>query len=259
MFNFPQNLKKFDFLIEEPFTVFEKFNFFNEDEFDKLQKEFPSENFFQSKHSIGSKKYLNNKDDNFWSFLESSNAWNNFYNYVNSEKFLNEIFNLCKKNLDFIDERKNIKSIKFKKEVKKDFLNRLIRKFKQIFGNYEVRLAFEFSLMKNGDFIPPHNDTENKLISLMIYFPEKVQQDEENLGTNFFRSKNQKMDIWKGDMMNDEESKKFYNDYEVFHHSKFQKNKIVGFLKSKHSWHDVSKIKTSTNLRKSLNINLFKI
>ena len=62
----------------------------------------------------------------------------------------------------------------------------MIRKFNQLFGNYEVRLAFEFSLMKNGDFIPPHNDTENKLVSLMIYFPENVQQDEENLGTNFF-------------------------------------------------------------------------
>ena len=62
MFNLPQNLKKFDILIEEPFTVFEKFNFLTEEEFDKLQKEFPSESFFQSKHSIGSKKYLNNKN-----------------------------------------------------------------------------------------------------------------------------------------------------------------------------------------------------
>ena len=31
------------------------------------------------------------------------------------------------------------------------------------------------------------------------------------------------MDIWKGDMMNDSESKKFYNNYEVFHHSEFKK------------------------------------
>ena len=151
MFNFPQNLKKFDILIEEPFTVFEKFNFFTEEEFDKLQKEFPPESFFQSKHSIGSKKYLNNKDNNFWNFLESSSTWKKFYNYVNSEKFLNEIFNVCKKNLHFIDERKKIKSIKFKEDTKKNFLNRLIRKFNQIFGNYEVRLAFEFSLMRNGD------------------------------------------------------------------------------------------------------------
>ena len=60
-------------------------------------------------------------------------------------------------------------------------------------------------------------------------------------------------------MMSEAESKKFYNNYEVFHHSKFKKNKIVGFLKSKHSWHDVSKINTSINFRKSLNINLFKI
>ena len=44
-----------------------------------------------------------------------------------------------------------------------------LRKLKKILGIYDVRLAFEFSLMKNGDFIPPHNDTESKIISLMIY------------------------------------------------------------------------------------------
>ena len=113
--------------------------------------------------------------------------------------------------------------------------------------------------MKNGDFIPPHNDTESKIISLMIYFPDKSQNIEEKLGTNFFRCNNNNLDKWKGDMMNDTESKKFYNNYEVFYESKFERNKIVGFLKSKNSWHDVSKINTSTNLRKSLNINLFKI
>ena len=155
--------------------------------------------------------------------------------------------------------KEKIKSIKFKKETKKRFLNRLIRKFNQIFGNYEVRLAFEFSLMKNGDFIPPHNDTENKLVSLMIYFPDETQIKERDLGTNFFKSDKKDLNIWKGDMMSHEKSKEFYQSHSIFYKSKFDRNKIVGFIKSKDSWHDVSKIKSSSELRKSLNINLYKI
>ena len=50
-----------------------------------------------------------------------------------------------------------------------------------------------------------------------------------------------------------------FENYEKFYTSKFEKNKIVGFIKSKNSWHDVSKIHTKSSSRKSLNINLYLI
>ena len=236
-----------------------KKNFFDHEFFKKLHNEFPSENYFHSKHDLGNKKYLNNKDKNFFIFLSRSDSWSNFYNAINSKKFLNEIFLLCKKSLFSIEERKRIKRIDFKAKVKRDLLSRAIRKLKNLLGIYEVRIGFEFSLMKNKDYIPPHNDTENKLVSLMVYFPEEHQDKDKNLGTNFFRSTKENYNLWKGDMMNEIESKEFYKNYSIFYTSKFEKNKLVGFLKSSESWHDVSIINTKSNLRKSLNINLYKI
>ena len=108
MFNLPKNLNEFDVNINKPFSIFEKKNFFDHEFFKKLHNEFPSENYFHSKHDLGNKKYLNNKDKNFFIFLSRSDSWSNFYNAINSKKFLNEIFLLCKKSLFSIEERKRI-------------------------------------------------------------------------------------------------------------------------------------------------------
>ena len=259
MFDLPKNLDLFDVNIDKPFTIFEKYNFFKKHHYEKLYDEFPPEKYFTKKHDLGSKKYFNSKDLNFNKFLQTSKSWSEFYDIVNSENFLNEIFNLCKKNLNEINERKKIKKIQFKQIVKTDFISKLLRKFKQLFGIYELRLAFEFSLLKNGDFIPPHNDTENKLVSLMAYFPQQTQLEEKDLGTNFFICHKENKDVWRADMMDKLSSKEFYNNYKIFYKSEFKTNKLVGFIKSKNSWHDVSVINTVSNYRKSLNINLFKI
>ncbi len=259
MFKLPKQLSEMDIDIDKPFSIFEKNNFFDDMFYKKLHQEFPKEKYFYNRHKLGNKKYLNNKDDNFNIFLKESNSWSKFYYEINSKKFLNEIFLLCKNRLFLINERKKVKSIDFKLNANSNFLKRVIRKIKRFLGIYEVRLAFEFSLMKNGDFIPPHNDTENKLVSLMIYFPDETQKKEKDLGTNFYKSDKKNLNIWRGDMMDKEESDQFYQDHSVFYKSKFESNKIVGFIKCKNSWHDVSKIKSSTGIRKSLNINLYVI
>ena len=134
-----------------------------------------------------------------------------------------------------------------------------MRKIKRKFGYYDARLAFEFSIMKNGSYIPPHNDTSSKLVSLMIYFPDIDQDGNEHLGTNFFKNKGKDLNLWKGDMLDKKNSDIFYNNHEKFYTSQFEKNKIVGFLKSKNSWHDVSKLDINYSSRKSLNINLYLI
>lgn len=259
MIKLPSQLREFEVYIDKPFTIFEKKKLLKNDHYQKLYDEFPLDDFFDNAHSLGNKKYFNDKDEKFSQFLESSLTWKNFYNYLNSEKFLNEIFGLCKKKLDVIDERKKIKSIKYKFRINNGILSKIVRKIKRKFGYYEVRLAFEFSMMKNGSYIPPHNDTSQKLISLMIYFPENNQDGSEMLGTNFFRSKKKNLGTWKGDMLDNEASEIFYKNYEKFYNSKFEKNKIVGFLKSKCSWHDVSKMDIKDSTRKSLNINLYLI
>lgn len=259
MIKLPKNFNGFEIYKNNPFTIFEKKNIFSEEIYNQLYNEFPNENYFESKHSLGLKKYFNNKSKNFYDFINSSDVWLNFYNYLNSESFTCSIFNLCQNDLLLIGERKKIRNISFQKEIHNNVISRVLRRLKKSLGTYEIRIGFEFSILKNGAFIPPHNDTENKLISLMFYFPGENQNEKKELGTNFYKIKAgyEEMNLWKGDMLDSEKSKDFFKSHKVFHNSKFERNKIVGFLKSKFSWHDVSIIGDNFKTRKSVNINLY--
>jgi hypothetical protein len=64
------------------------------------------------------------------------------------------------------------------------------------------------------------------------------------------------LDVWQSKYLDKENSKIFYDNYKIFCQSKFEENKLVGFIKNDKSWHDVS-IFEKNILRKSLNINLY--
>ena len=127
-----------------------------------------------------------------------------------------------------------------------------------------VHIGMQFSIIKSGNYIPPHCDTTNKLLSLMIYFPsneKKLKNKETLIGTNFYKKNIQKSELfdgWNSTLMSKKDTKIFLKNYELFYKSKFEKNKIVGFIKNDKSWHNVNKFNlTKTYLRKSVNINLF--
>ena len=42
----------------------------------------------------------------------------------------------------------------------------------------------KFSIIKKNCYIPPHCDTENKLLSLMVYLPPENNTNNLELGTN---------------------------------------------------------------------------
>jgi hypothetical protein len=97
----------------------------------------------------------------------------------------------------------------------------------------------------------------------MIYFPPKKKIDSSedylDLGTNFYDKRfnaKKNLDIWQSKYLDKEGSKTFYDNYKVFYKSKFEENKLVGFIKNDKSWHDVS-VFNQDLLRKSLNINLY--
>lgn len=52
-----------------------------------------------------------------------------------------------------------------------------------------VELGFEFSILNNGDAIPPHTDNVEKLLSMMIYFPTLEEQARAPLGTEYWRGR----------------------------------------------------------------------
>ena len=256
---FPDKIDDSDIYYNNPFTIFEIENFFDSNIFQNLDTQFPDEKYFHDKHNLGNKKYFNNKDLKFDDFLSDSPAFKNFYQELNSKEFVQKIFQFCKKDLVKIPQRKKIKNIILKQHVTENLIDKIKKKINHIFGSYHVRIGFEFSLMKAESFIPPHNDVENKIISLMIYFPSQDMKPNNNFGTNFYKPKNDVLEnIWRGDMMNNDESNNFFKKNSIFHHSQFTKNKLVGFLKSNNSWHDVSHLDKKEVSRRSLNINLYK-
>ena len=79
------------------------------------------------------------------------------------------------------------------------------------------------------------------------------------MGTNFYDKKSdakRNLDVWQSKYLDKENSKIFYDNYKIFYQSKFEENKLIGFIKNNKSWHDVSVFNQGL-LRKSLNINLY--
>ena len=253
----PKKIEEFDKVIYSPFCIFEKKNFLEESVYQMLKKSFPNEAVFQGSHKNGNKIFLNNKHDAFFKFIKD-NIWGDFYNYFNQKSSIDSLLELIKSELNKIENRKNFKNYFLNKEYSQNIFRKVLIKFLKQINLSSLRLGFEFSIIKNNCFIPPHCDTENKLISLMIYFPD----DEENLidfGTNFYSKKNnliESMDKWESKYLDEENIKKFHDNYEIFYISKFEKNKLVGFIKNEKSWHDVSQFQRNI-LRKSLNINIY--
>tara|TARA_B100000787_G_scaffold52617_1_gene38009 strand:+ start:605 stop:1402 length:798 start_codon:yes stop_codon:yes gene_type:complete len=258
----PNRLIDFDIFIEKPIYIFEKKNFFEIKDYNELRNNFPKEQIFPGFHDKGEKIFLNNKHEEFYKFIEN-NIWGKFYNFLNRKEFIILLIDLISPQIKKIENRKNFKKYYYNNKFSNTLFNKVKKKLLKI-ANYEnIRLGFEFSIIKKNCYIPPHCDTENKLLSLMIYFPpeEKLAQknDIHDYGTNFYNKKDgakENLDIWESKYLDKNNSHIFFENYEVFYKSKFEENKLVGFIKNDKSWHDVS-IFEKNILRKSLNINLY--
>ena len=255
--NIPDELHKYDKIIYEPFCIFEKKNFLENSFYQKLKENFPDEKEFIGIHENGKKIFLNNRQDEFYRFIKN-NVWAEFYDRFNKKDLLDLLIKVITPELKKIKDRSNFKNYHFNKKYSKSFYQKLYKKLLKLINYKTIRLGFEFSIIKKNCFIPPHCDTENKLLSLMLYFPLN-SEEYENLGTNFYlEKKDSKMnlDVWESKYLEKKNFKEFYKNYEIFYRSKFEENKLVGFVKNDRSWHDVSEFQKDLT-RKSLNINLY--
>jgi len=260
--NIPSQLSEFDFFLNDPFVIFEKNKFLDANLYNQLDRTFPNVSFFESKHKLGNKLFLNNKSNTFFDFMNANHEWNLLYKYFKKEETAIRLFELFSREISKIEERKKIQKI----SIIKNYSNNLISKFKKIYlglsGYTSIRIGFEFSLIANNCFIPPHCDTDNKLLSLMMYFPPSDHSKDvyENLGTNFYQTKSnakKNFDSWHSTMLNNDETISFNDNYEIFYKSLFSENKLVGFIKNNKSWHDASAFQNKKFWRRSININLY--
>jgi hypothetical protein len=128
-----------------------------------------------------------------------------------------------------------------------------------IFYN-KIEVTAEYSYILNGGKIVPHTDDVDKIFSLMLYFPEyendnnqNLKKNEKQIGTVFWKSNEKNFkNIHKEGILQNEFEK---NNSEILS-LPFVGKKLYGFIKNDVSWHSVKKINLKNDyIRKSININ----
>ena len=126
-----------------------------------------------------------------------------------------------------------------------------------------VRQSLEFSLLSDGASLVPHTDSRNKLITMMMYFPEPQQENRRNLGTTFHDfspAKKSGYENFDNHHYTAERFPDFYADHDAFFQTSFVSGKAYGFMKNAHSWHSVTPISLKDGEhRRSLNINVYRM
>ena len=104
----------------------------------------------------------------------------------------------------------------------------------------EVKVEIYFTLLEKENFLTPHTDAQSKLISTILYFDDDLNPLP-MAGTEFWKNiSNEKYwKNWENKHLKKNEIEKFKKENKIFYKSKFEKNKLVGFIKSAYSWHSI--------------------
>ena len=157
-----------------PFIVFEFPEFIDENIFNILKNTFPNPSLETFKNDSDGKFSFYSDSEHFANLIKNVKV-NDFFNYLESKNFTNNLIKILFKDI-------LISSFNFKVLYK--LLTAIILK------KNEFRIQIQYSYIINGGFIVPHLDGRKKLISLMLYFPEEmenkiVSEKEKNSGTYF--------------------------------------------------------------------------
>ena len=224
-------------------TVFEFPEFINENTFIILKNTFPNLSLERFKNcSDGKFSFLS--DSEFFFELRKNEEVNNFFNYLESKNFINNLIKILFK--DILINCPNFK-------VLYKILSVIILKKK------EFKIQIEYSYIINGGFIVPHRDGRKKLISLMLYFPEemenKLESEKEKKSGTYFLINNYK--IINNPHIKDEETVKKLKENSKIFFLPFIKKNLYGFIRSNSSWHGLEPVDVHENyFRKSININI---
>jgi hypothetical protein len=258
-------MKDIQFKYSKPFDIFEIDNFLEKDLYLGLRDNFP---IMKNNHLITSlvnykngKYAFDTKSDIYKQELQNNIYVKRLHNLIFTKKF----FYFFYKNLyfKFLKSRCSslkhlIKLLRFPKIVNSIDKNNIFH-YLSIFTN--MRIELQYSLIKNMGYIVPHTDSGEKLLSLMIYFPDyegmdsKIYSKEINYGTSFWDSneKNFGNNHQEGSLRDI-----FKKKNKIFVKPDFTGNKLIGFIKNPYSWHSVEPIDVHENyVRKTININIY--
>jgi Rps23 Pro-64 3,4-dihydroxylase Tpa1-like proline 4-hydroxylase len=226
----------------DPFCHFQIENYLPTSMYQSLLESFPEPRWFPDKvegdknrlHSLYSSHILRQ-------FCRQYPAWQEFMDFLNSRLFLRDLYGLVWHGL--VKSRGFLNSRRWCDATTDNLLLAVIKQ--------PVKIQFEFSRLEKGSFVPPHTDAPDKLVSLLLYFPDPEWRENYGGNTDFFRPKKSELEYnWDNRRVPVEEVVPFFS-------SPFTPNRLVGFLKSRNSYHGVKPITCPEDMaRNSLNINV---
>ena len=247
-----------------PFKIFSISNFLNENDYNKINLNFPNfedinkDNFFKFEDN---KFVITSGSPEYQKIILKNETLKNFHDFVNGDQFKKIFFFNLFKHILFsrkYDLKHFFKVLKIPRFVKKIEKNFFLKNF-SIFSKY--RITIQYSYILNGGKIVPHPDAGDKILTLLLFFPqyqnnEIYKKKELKYGTTF-REKNFK-NLKDKHLRNLDDQKEFKKKSKILFEAEFTQNKLFGFFKNQHSWHSVEPIDISNEyVRKSININIY--
>jgi hypothetical protein len=248
--------KKINFLFEGNFIIFELDNFLDDINYDLIYNNFPSipslkfEKFELEKNN--KKFFINSREKIYEKIIKENIILNNFHNAIFSKKFFDFFYNNLKNKIilsrlyDYKFLFKLFKPIKLNNE-------------KKIFDKFytNIKTQIEFSYMFNQGKIVPHTDSRHKMLSLLIFFPEKNEDMilQEKFGTTFWSSPLKNIN---NEHLVGEKEIEFKKNSKILFQIPFIQKKLFGFIGNENSWHSVETFNLNKKyIRKSININFY--
>ena len=183
---------------EKPFYLFEIEDFLDIDLYNGLKENFPFTNEkldFKNLSDFKNKKFAFQTNSEVYNKNLNANLYfKEFHNFVMSKKFFN--FFYSKFFIHFLKSRLNypkhiFKLIRYPKRVDELDKNSLFYNF-SLFN--KIKTEIQYSYILNKGEIVPHTDSGEKILSLMLYFPDYENEEndlklrEQEYGTQFWIS-----------------------------------------------------------------------
>lgn len=258
--------KNINFIASKPFFIFEIKNFLNQNLYNNLNKNFPfRENHLKNLTDFKNGKFAFDTTTKIYKDLLQTNIYvKQLHELVYSKKFFNFFYK--KLFFKFISSRKNskkhllklIRPPKLVSEINKDSIDYYLNIFTKI------KIEIQYSYIKNLGKIVPHTDSGEKLLSLMLYFPDyedkkniELKKKEKNYGTIFWDSNFSNFNNLHQEGINELNFTEDINN-KILYKTEFLGNNLQGFIKNPYSWHSVEPQNVIENyVRKSININFY--
>lgn len=282
----PPTLRESSHFDEHPTVMFEFDDFLPKSTFDELARTFPGTHTIYRTHVRGEKKYLENSKQAFWDVIGMAPAWRDLHDAFCSADMISRLQNFAaphithrpaherqtwqlkqplRRRQGLIGTMARLVHPRWSKSSPRRWWRRLMARFPSFFQvpvrpSTAVELGFEFSILTDGDSIPPHTDQVDKLLSLMLYFPDSEQQANAPLGTEFWRGRDGQAPwtSWKSQQLDEADSQRFYAEHEMYYQVPFHPNRLVGFIKSDISWHGLRPLHLDPGVeRRGLVINIY--